>query len=161
MQIPGDIESQYKKGPGTMPEISQVDIPQQAPMDRATRLKQIKTDLPELRLFVENDRLQVEADELIMRQMTAWVMLGKVDARTLPESPLKNELLLRVNEAGVQSGKLSLTDEKGMVTVPGLQGLKLKVEELNTRGWLADFMNSHLSTEAVNKEKAETENNNG
>lgn len=157
------IADKYKKGPGTAPDISAMDIPQQ--QTKEERLEMVRRELPDLRDLVEYDRLSVEVDTLIMKQMENWVMLGKIPVNSLPESPFRNELQVRVNEAGVRAGKLPIQNEEHQSTIPGLQGLELLATHIQVIGFLKNykdqFIESKLAQEEAESKIKESENSNG
>lgn len=157
---PQNIEDMYRKGPGTeMPKINTAQIPGQP--DQQEQLKSMRAQLPDMREFTEFNRLTVEGDELMIRQMTAMVLLGKVKTSDLPVCPLRDELQIRVNEAGVKSGRIAVSqiqeDGTAMIQVPGLQGIMLQVDDVNARGYLvAAAMEQQQIVDSI-KEKAAIE----
>jgi hypothetical protein len=133
------IEEQYAQGP---PPATDMAIPapqmtkEQWDTQHAEQLKQMTAELPDLRIVSEYNRLMVEGKELGNRQMEAMVMSGEVSVNTLPESPLKNELIVRINKAGVMSGKMPLQNEQGQLVVPGLLGTELVVSQTQALQYL-------------------------
>lgn len=147
------IEEQYAQGPGIAPDINTMQMPQQ--QTKEERLVMVEAELSDLRKLVEYDRLTVEVDSLIMKQMEQWVMLGKIPVSSLPDSPFKNELTIRVNEAGILSGKLPLQNEQGQATVPGLQGLELLTRQISSMGYLADYRKGAMDAAQNQKDMEE------
>lgn len=132
------IEEQYAQGPQATdmsipaPQMSKEEWDKQ----HADQLKQMTAELPDLRIVSEYNRLMVEGKELGNRQMEAMVMSGEVNVNSLPESPLKNELIVRINKAGVLSGKMPLQNEQGQLVVPGLLGTEMVVTQTQALQYL-------------------------
>lgn len=152
------IEEQYAQGP----QLTDMPIPE-AQMSKeewdaqhSDQLKQMKKELPDLRIVSEYNRLMVEGKELANRQMEAMVMSGEVGVNTLPESPLKNELIVRVNKAGVLAGKLPLQNEQGQLVVPGLLGTELIVTQTQALQYLLQ-QKAHLDNTVREQTQKETD----
>lgn len=133
------IEDKYKKGPGTAPDISQANVQMPPQQSKEERLVMVKAEIDDLRLLVEFDRLNIEIDGLIMKQMEQWVMLGKYSVESLPDSPFKNELQVRVNEAGILAGKIPLHNSEKQLLIPGLQGTEFLMRHIGAIGYMQNY----------------------
>jgi hypothetical protein len=141
------IEEKYEQGAGSVPPLDNVDLNgNQIPQSLEEQRAMIEEKLPEMRLFNEYNRLTVESMELQMRQVTVEVMMGIRNIGSLPECPLKNELMVRINECGILTGKQPITitgaDGQESVVVKGLQGLEMKIREMEALGFMANYRDS-------------------
>ena len=149
------IEDKYKKGPGATPDISQANVQMPQQQTQEERVAMVKEKIDDFRLLVEFDRLTVEVDTLIMKQMENWVMIGKYPVESLPDSPFKNELQVRVNEAGVLTGKTPLHNEEKQLLIPGLQGLEFLGRHIGAVGYLQSYKEGVDQSIAHTKEMEE------
>jgi hypothetical protein len=135
------IEEQYKQGPPVALEVMDMKIPGQMSKEEwdkknAEFIKKVRSEIDDLRLISEYNRLMVEGKELQNREMEAMVMRGQVSVHTLPDCPLKNELMVRVARAGVMSGNQPIHDGKEQMLIKGLVGIELYVTQLQAMGYL-------------------------
>ena len=133
-----DIETQYEQGP---PAVTDMSIPGQPSYEewkkqQSEMVEKMKTEIDDLRLVSEYNRLMVEGEELTLRQMEAKVMLGQVDITTLPECPKKWELMVRIDKAAVMAGRKPVRNSEGQLVIQGLAGLELAVNETQAQDYL-------------------------
>lgn len=152
---PQNIEEVYKQGPGTAPDISQVTIPD----SKEDQLNKIKAEIDDLRLFAEYNRLLCEQETNNMNYHIAMVMTGKMPITQIPDCPMKDELVVRIVEAGVKSGRISITktNDAGeeQIAISGLQGLMLRADELTSARYLTQIKMEHINMQKAAKEKEE------
>jgi len=161
---PQNVEEVYKKGPGTMPDISNVQIPE----SKDDQLNKIKAEIDDLRLFAEYNRYLAEQEINNMKYHEAMVMTGKMSINQIPDCPMKDELIVRIVEAAVKSGKMPITKktETGdeIIAIAGLQGLMLRADELTSQRYLLQVKMEHMQMQQAQAEKeqklAESDNQN-
>ncbi len=155
---PQNIEETYEKGPGTAPDISNMQVPE----GKEEQLVKIKAEIEDLRLFAEYNRLMTEQEVNTMRYSEAMVMMGKMQINQVPDCPFKDELIVRLVEAGAKTGRMPIvkTNEEGKdeIVISGLQGLMLRADQLTSLRYLTSVEMESLQMKKLAEEKEQAEN---
>ena len=77
LPVSNSISDKYKQGPGTAPDITKAQVPEQQPMTKEQAIEFLETSLPLM-------RLQSEYDNLLIEQMTNDVLMNRRPIEQVP-----------------------------------------------------------------------------